>query len=65
MVESTSIVEVVLADLPTPMLPKINREPTKKPLINFYRLISVNMDYVVFKLGRGQHGHLSLTITFQ
>ena len=63
MAGSTSIVEVVLADFPTSILPNIGREPKREVLIKIHRLISGNVVSVSYNLGGGQHGHLKMTMT--
>ena len=62
MSEERSSVEGVLAYLPTPILPKIGGEPTRKLLIKIHLLISGNAVSVASNLGGGQHRHLSLTM---
>ena len=62
MVGETSSVEVFLVDFPTPILPKINRLPTRKGLIDLHRFISGNTVSVASNLGGGLHGHLVLTM---
>ena len=61
--EATKSVGGFLADFPTPILPKIDREPTIKGLIDIYKLISGNAASMASNLGRGQHGHFALTMT--
>ena len=58
-----SSVEGVLADFPTPILPKIGGEPTREGLIDIHRLISVNSASMASNIGGGLHGHLALTMT--
>ena len=62
-VGTTSSVEGVLADFPTPILTKIEREPTIEDLIKLHQLISGNSLSVVSKLRGGWHRHLALTMT--
>ena len=59
----TSRVEGVLADLPTPILPKIGGELTIESLKDLHILVSGNAAYVALNLGGGEHGHLTLTMT--
>ena len=63
MAGATSSVEGVLADFPTPILPKFDRERTREGLINIDRLISGNAASVASNLGGDRHGHLALTMT--
>ena len=63
MAGARSSVEGILADLPTPILPKIVGEPTREGMINIYRLISGNAASVALNLGGGGHGHIALTMT--
>ena len=63
MSEEKSSVEGVLAYLPTPILPKIGGEPTRKLLIKIHLLISGNAVSVASNLGGGRHGHINLTMT--
>ena len=62
MTGTTSSIEGVLADSPTPILTKINREPKIEGLIDLHQLISGNTASVASNLGGGQHGHLALTM---
>ena len=50
MVGTTSSSEGVLADFPTPILPKIGGEPTKEALIKLHQLISGNVASVASNL---------------
>ena len=61
--EATSSIEGVLADFPTPILPKIGGEPTREGLIDIHRFISGNAASVASNIGGGLHGHLALTMT--
>ena len=63
MAEETSSVKGVLMDIPTTILPKINRELTREQLIDIHQLISGNEAYVASNLGGGRHRHLALTMT--
>ena len=62
MAGATSSVEGFLTDLPTPILPKINGEPTREGLIDLHQLISGYIASVASNLGGGQHGHLVLSM---
>ena len=62
MAEATSSVKGVLTDFLTPILPKIDGEPTREGLIYIHRLISRNAASMASNLGGGRHGHLSLTM---
>ena len=59
---ATSNVEGFLADFLTPILPKIDREPTREEMINLHILISGNAASVESNLGGGRHRHLALTM---
>ena len=50
MAGTTSSVEGVLTDFPTPIIPKISREPTREALINLHQLISGNTVSVESKI---------------
>ena len=63
MAGATSIVEGVIPDFPTPILPKIGRELTREGLIEIHRLISGNAASVASNLGGGRHRHFALTMT--
>ena len=63
MVGETSSIEVVLADLHTPILPKIGKEPTRESLINLHTLISGNVASVESNLGGFWRRHLALIMT--
>ena len=63
MARATSSVEGVLADLLTPILPKIDRELTREGLIDIHQLISGNAASMASNLGEVQNGHLALTMT--
>ena len=58
MAGKTSIVEGVLADFPTPILPNIGKEPTREALIDLHRLVSENATYMTWNLGGGWHSTL-------
>ena len=62
MAGAMSRVEGVLMNLSTPILPKIDGEPTREVLININQLISGNAASVASKLGGGRHIHLALTM---
>ena len=49
-------------DFPTPILPKIDGEPTREGLIDLNLLVSGNAASVASNLGGGRHGHLALTM---
>ena len=53
MVGATISVERFLANFPTPILPKIGREPTREGLIKIHQLISGNAASVASNLGGG------------
>ena len=57
-----SSVEGFLKDFSTPILPKIDKEPTREGLIDKNGLMSVNAASVASNLGGGRHGHLVLTM---
>ena len=59
----TSSVKGVLADFLTPILPKIDREPTREGLINLHRLIIGNAASVASNLGGGRHRHCVMLMT--
>ena len=63
MAGETSSVKGVFVDFPTPILPKIDGEPTREGLIKIHLLISGNAASVASNHGGGQHGHLALTMT--
>ena len=63
MVGATISTKVFLMDFPTPINPKIGREPTREALIGLYRIISGNAAFVASNLRGGRHGHLTLMIT--
>ena len=63
MTGAMSSVEGFLADFPTPILPKINIEPTREGLINIHRLIGGNTEPVASNLRGGRPGHLTLMMT--
>ena len=63
MVGGTSSIKGVIAELPTHILPKIERELTREVLIDQHRLISGNAASVVLNLGGGCHKHIALTMT--
>ena len=63
MVRATSSVDRFLADFPTHILPKINRETTREGLIDLHQLIIGNAASVASNLGEGRHRHLALTMT--
>ena len=63
MVGATSSGKGVLADLPTPILPKIGGETTREGLIKIHKLINGNVASVTSNIGGIQHRHLALTIT--
>ena len=46
-----------------PILPKIGGEPTREGIIDIHQLISGNVAFVASNLGRGRHGHRTLTMT--
>ena len=50
-------------NLSTPILPKIDGEPTREGLIELHQLISGNAASVASNLGGGRHGKLTLTMT--
>ena len=60
---ATSIIEVFLANFPTPILPKIREEPTREGLIELHRLVSGNGAPVLWNLEGGRNRHLALTMT--
>ena len=62
MAEATSSVEGVLTYFLMPILPKIDREPTRERLIGLHRLIRGDEVFVVSNLRGRQHGHLALTM---
>ena len=51
-----------IAELLTPILPKIVKEPTRESPIKIHRLISGNAVSVASNLGGGRHGYLALTM---
>ena len=63
MVGAKSSVKGVLADFPTPILPKIGGEPTREGLIDLHRLVIWNAASVASNLREGQHGNLALMVT--
>ena len=63
MAGATGSVEGVLADLPTPIIPKIGGELAREVIIDLHQLVSGNTASIVSNLGGGQNGHLALTIT--
>ena len=63
MAGATGSVEEILADFPTSILPKIDRELTREGLINLNRLVSGNAVSVELNLRGGRHGHLGMKIT--
>ena len=65
MAGATSSFEGVLSDFPTPILPKIDREPTIEGLINLHQLISENAASVASNLGGGGQEHLAMTMTVE
>ena len=60
---ATSSFEGVLTDFLTPILPKINVEPTREGLIDLHWLVIENTVSVVPNLGGGRHRHIVLTMT--
>ena len=62
MVWTTSSVEGVLTDFPTPILPKIGGEPTREVLIDLHQFISGKLVYVASNPGEGRNGRLALTM---
>ena len=63
MAGDTSSFKGVLADFPTPILTKIDGEPTRKGLINLHQLISGNAASVSSNPREGRHGHFALVMT--
>ena len=63
MAGETSIVNGVLTDFLTPVIPKIGGEPTIEGLIKIHLFISGNVVSVASNLGGSQHVHLALTTT--
>ena len=63
MLGTAKTVEVILVDFPTPILPKIIGELKREDLIELHLIISINKASVASNLGRGQNGHLTLTMT--
>ena len=58
-----SSIDRVLTDFLKSILQKISGEPTREGFIEIHQLISGNVESVASNLGRGQHGHLTLTMT--
>ena len=65
MTGATSSVKRVLADFPIPILPKIDREPTKEGLIYLHQLVSGNVASALSNIVGGQHGHLAITMRYK
>ena len=63
MLGAPRINKVVLADFPTPILPKICGEPTRELLINIYIFISRSTASAASNLRGGRHRHLMLAMT--
>ena len=63
MAGATDSVEEILADFPTPILPKIDGELTREGLINLIQLVRGNSVSVDLNLRGGRHGHLGMKIT--
>ena len=63
MMGATSSSEGVLADFPTPILPKIGGEPTIEGLIKLHQFVGENVSSVLSNLGGGRHKHLALMMT--
>ena len=63
MAGETSSFKGVFVDFPTPILPKIDGEPTREGLIKIHLFISGNAASVASNYGGGQHGHLALTMS--
>ena len=63
MAGATVSVKGVLVYFPTPILPNIEGEPTRKGLIYLHQLFSGNMESVALKIGGVQHGHIALIMT--
>ena len=57
-----SSVKGFLAEFPMPILPNIDREPTREGLIDTNQLINGNVASMALNLVRGQYGHLMLTM---
>ena len=58
----TTSVEGVMTEFPTPILPKIAREPTREALIELNRLLSSNAASVTYNLRGGIYAHLELAM---
>ena len=59
---ATSNAKGVLANFPTPILPKIGKEPTRESLINLHGFISGSVVCVESNLGGIRYGRLALTM---
>ena len=65
MAGATTRVEVVLADLPTPILPYIIGEPTREGRIELHKLVSGNAASASSDIVGSWNGHLTLTTTIE
>ena len=63
MAEATISVEGVIADFPSPILLKIDKEPTREVMIDLHLFITGNSASVALNIVGGQHGHLALLMT--
>ena len=62
MTGETRIVDWILADFLTTILPNIVGEPTRESIIELHQIIISKAAYIASNLGGGLHGRLELTM---